>query len=293
MNPISINAELCEQCGACVASCPETIFTRADKKTTPETTHEELCLVCGQCVAVCPTSAITHAEIPEKKIKPVKEKSGKEAVSFDALFDLLKTRRSVRAFKKKGVDKETVSEVIKAARYAPSAHNAQSTEFIVVRDGETLEKISALTAEFLTKTAKQLRNPLARKSMQVFSKENIDVALKMVGDFDRISGEAGEGKDTVLFNAPCLLIFHADKDVHFAEMNAALALHNAALACHALGLGAFVAGYVIAACQKDPRIPALISLPAKHRVYGVLAIGHPKFKYPNWIKRKAAKVEWL
>jgi nitroreductase len=51
-------------------------------------------------------------------------------------------RRSVRKYLKKDVEKELVERVLKAAMQAPSAGNQQAWEFIVVRDQETLNKLS-------------------------------------------------------------------------------------------------------------------------------------------------------
>lgn len=58
------------------------------------------------------------------------------------LQDGLLTRRSVRQFVKgKKVPADDMAELLKMAMYAPSAHNAQSWEFIVVDDDKILERI--------------------------------------------------------------------------------------------------------------------------------------------------------
>jgi len=53
----------------------------------------------------------------------------------------LKDRRSIRKFKKKDIDNETIKRVLEAAMYAPSAVNKQPWHFIVIRSGDLLEKI--------------------------------------------------------------------------------------------------------------------------------------------------------
>ena len=58
------------------------------------------------------------------------------------LMEGLLTRRSVRKFDtSKQISKETIKELIKAAQYAPSAHNTQPWEFLVVDDEEKLNRI--------------------------------------------------------------------------------------------------------------------------------------------------------
>ncbi len=54
------------------------------------------------------------------------------------------TRRSVRSFTEQEVEPEKIERILKAAMQAPSAHNQQPWEFIVVRNKETLKKISKM-----------------------------------------------------------------------------------------------------------------------------------------------------
>jgi len=51
-------------------------------------------------------------------------------------FEVIKTRRSVRAFTNEQVSNEEVETILEAARWAPSAGNIQPWEFIVVRSPE-------------------------------------------------------------------------------------------------------------------------------------------------------------
>jgi nitroreductase len=96
----------------------------------------------------------------------------------------------------------------------------------------------------------------------------------------------------ILFSAPCVLFFHADKSINFSDVNSSLAVQNAMLLCHSLGLGCFYAGYVVSACKRDNRIHHLLSIPNNHQVYGALAIGYPKFEYKKWIERRPAWIDW-
>jgi nitroreductase len=57
------------------------------------------------------------------------------------VFEAMKTRRSIRAYKDLPVSQESLDKVLEAARIAPTAANRQEFKFIVVRDPE---KIKAL-----------------------------------------------------------------------------------------------------------------------------------------------------
>jgi nitroreductase len=58
------------------------------------------------------------------------------------VFEAIKGRRSIRAFKNADVSPEIVERLIDAARWAPSAGNIQPWEFIIVRDSETKRKLA-------------------------------------------------------------------------------------------------------------------------------------------------------
>jgi len=58
------------------------------------------------------------------------------------VFEAIKGRRSVRAFKRQNVSEETVEKLIDAGRWAPSAGNIQPWEFIIVRKAEIKAKLA-------------------------------------------------------------------------------------------------------------------------------------------------------
>ena len=59
--------------------------------------------------------------------------------------EALKTRRSVRAFKKAPVDPKLIEDIVDCARLAPTARNVQPWEFVVMRDPAKLRELAQLT----------------------------------------------------------------------------------------------------------------------------------------------------
>lgn len=57
------------------------------------------------------------------------------------VLEVIKGRRSVRAFKSQDVSREIVEKLIDAARWAPSAGNIQPWEFIIVRKPEIKRRL--------------------------------------------------------------------------------------------------------------------------------------------------------
>ncbi len=58
------------------------------------------------------------------------------------MIDILIKRRSIRKYKQQEVEEEKVQKLINAALLSPTSKNKYSWEFVVVRDKETLEKLS-------------------------------------------------------------------------------------------------------------------------------------------------------
>lgn len=58
------------------------------------------------------------------------------------LSDLLKTRRSIRKFEDREVEKEKVDTILKSALLAPSSMSRKPLQFIAVTDTECLQKLS-------------------------------------------------------------------------------------------------------------------------------------------------------
>jgi len=118
------------------------------------------------------------------------------------LFEAIRNRRSVRAFKPEPVSDELLNKILEAARWAPSAGNCQPSDFIIVKDPEVKKDlcVAALYQDFI---------------------EEAPVNIVVCANEERSAGTYGN-RGRRLY---CLL-------------DAAAATQNLLLAVHALGLGA-------------------------------------------------------
>ncbi|MCH3942200.1 MAG: nitroreductase family protein [Atopobiaceae bacterium] len=60
-------------------------------------------------------------------------------------MDVIDRRRSVRAYQSREVEPGKIEELLRAAMQAPSAGNQRPWEFLVVRDRDALERLSAMS----------------------------------------------------------------------------------------------------------------------------------------------------
>jgi nitroreductase len=257
----------------------------------PEVRAISRCIACGHCVVACPVEAIEHSEFPPGSFGLL---TAALLPSSAQVFELLRARRSIRQFHDQPVPRPILERVLEAARTAPSAHNYQKTQYVVVQEAETRKRLFDLLVEFYARLARQVGNPLVRAAYRLqLSKTEVDSVVRLRSDFDMIAEQVRQGEDPLLHHAPCLIVVHAERDLNFPETNAALALHNATLMAQSLGLGGFLIGYLVAASARDRRFAKLLEIPAPHRVYGALALGYPKRSHTHWIGRKPLVTKWM
>ncbi len=292
MPTITIDFDICKKDGLCAMTCMGGIIIQEGEKARPKIVDQDRCYRCGQCVAICTQNAISHSEYPEGSVSPIR----KELVpTYDQVLELIRSRRSKRLFKDTAVEREVIEQILEAARFAPSGHNEQTTEFVVVQDKEVISEITALTAEGIVKTVQPLKNPIGRMMMgRAIGRRSVEYLSELAPELEGLAAMLKDGTDWILRKAPVLVLFCADTaGDFFAKVNANLALHNAALAAETLGLGCFYGGFVVLAADRSDAIAKLISLPETHQIYGALALGYPRLKFNKWPERNPAKVTWI
>jgi nitroreductase len=246
-------------------------------------------------MAICPQGAISHSEFPSTTIRAIQFE---QMPATEQVMTLLKTRRSIRAFRDKPVPKETIARIIDGGRFAPSGHNSQSTEFLVIQDKAVLNQVSAMVIEYLKFEIKRFTNPLFKSLALMGGRERAESGLHEIPRFKQMTKSFESGTDPILHDAPVLLAFHAHRTVGFADVNAQLALQNASLVAHSMGIGHFYTGWVIAPCRApmarawNRRIPDLIGIPPGNQLYGALALGYPIPRFKNMIERKSPQIRW-
>lgn len=296
MTEITIDTDRCTKDGMCTIVCPSKIFIQREKAAIPGLANQERCISCGHCVAICASTAITHTAFPPGSTAPIQFE---RMPSPEQVLELLRTRRSVREFRDKPLESGTIEQIIDGARFAPSGHNSQSTEYLVVLDRAVLRQVSEVTIEYLRFEVRRLSNRFFMTMLSMVNRKLVETGQKELPGFERIIRAFEEGADPILHHAPVLLVFHARRGVGLADVNANLALQNASLTAHSLGVGHFYSGWLIAACRVPAsrawsrRMPDLLGISPDNKIHGALALGYPIPRYKNWIDRNPARTRWV
>lgn len=260
---IAIDLSLCNKDGLCISECPAFLLTRGkDKYPVVAQNAAERCIMCGHCVAVCPTGALTLAGRGAADLTPIDPAL---AMSPEAAEQFMRTRRSVRRFRSKPVDRELVRRVIDTARYAPSGVNTQPVNWIVAEDPDLLVLLVDLTAKSLR------RLPYFMPYLDAWDK----------------------GVDLILRGAPQVVVAHAPKGGMDNTSNCIIALAHFELAAHALGLGTCWAGLFTMAASRSKAISSALCIPETHKIYGALMLGRPKYGFQRLPERRRPPVRFL
>ena len=272
MAALLIDAEKCKKCGMCVAECPIGIIQFMAEDSPPSWLDgaEALCINCGHCVAICPNAALELSAMSREKCLPI----AKDLVSTpEQLEQFLKSRRSIRAYKENPVEHEKLAKLIDIARYAPSGHNLQPVQWLVIQKREDVKHLAQLTVDWLKGLVQ--KEPAIAEMLQA-------EALANYWDM---------GIDVITRWAPHLIITHVPKNSAFS-LDCHIAMTYLELAAHSMGLGAFWAGFVQVAAASDPAFAQVMQLPENHVCYGAMMIGYPKYKYSCIPMKKAAQILW-
>jgi nitroreductase len=206
-------------------------------------------------------------------------------MDYDSLLELVKTRRSIRAFTDEPVSDEMVQQVIEAARWAPSGANSQPWEFIVIRHQATKDQIAAwarqnqeLVHEAEFTRPEELRWPSAARPVSDLPLKAAPVLILVVGD-PRVSK-----------SFPLLTyVERAEKNLVSALAGAFLCM---ALAATSLGLGAHWAS-LVGATYPSAMIRHLLGIPDGYMIYDMLVLGHPAAgAKPRVVRDRAAMIHY-
>lgn len=274
MGLLIIDQEKCKKDEFCIRECPAAIIRFSADEGYPELVEggADHCIRCGHCVAVCPHGALSHADVPMESSPEIRNEL---KINQEQAEQFLRSRRSVRIFKNKPVEKEKINRLIEIARYAPTGGNTQSIEWLAVTDKERLKKIAGLTMDWVRKLAKDPAVVAASPYLPM-----------IVAAWDA-------GYDSVLRNAPAIIVASAPKEIMTGQVDLTIALTYLDLMAPTLGLGACWAGLLQGALAASPGLKAEVGMPVDHPHHYPVMLGYNDIQYFRVPERKTPKCVFL
>ncbi|MHA1651138.1 MAG: nitroreductase family protein [Candidatus Helarchaeota archaeon] len=293
MKILGINSEKCINCGQCIADCPQKLYSEVDE--TNQIIFEDpynICILCGHCLAICPTNAIIAEEI-EDLYEFEEAKDPSKLLNYENLMKLLRARRSIRRFQDKPIPREQIEMILQAMRYAPSASNKQSWNYIVLTNREKIK----IFADKVMELYYLLRKVLKLKFLLRFFVRGetrrllLDPGTKIA--IERTIADHKAGKDVMFYNAPCVIVLHSLQYGNMAGADAGIALTHGMLAAQSLGIGTCWIGLAQEAVFRKKKLRKWLGIPKGRNCFGVLALGFPDVKYYRAPPRNKLQVQWI
>jgi nitroreductase/NAD-dependent dihydropyrimidine dehydrogenase PreA subunit len=271
MSLFTIDSDKCDKCGICAAECPMGLITLQEGSIpTPIDVAEEQCINCGHCLAVCPSAALSLEKMPLPQC-PSPDKS--LLPSSEQFTEMVRTRRSIRAYKNKKVDRDELAKIIDTAHYAPTGKNTQLVNWLVYNDAEVVKELAGLCIDWM-------RDEVSKNT-----------SLAAVFDMPKLVQAWDSGYDPILRGAPALVITHVPKE-YLGATDCTIALTTLELAAFANGLGTCWAGYFQFAYSKWPALQEALNIPEGNISYGSMMVGYPKFSYNKLPLRNPTTITW-
>ncbi|MGE5404270.1 MAG: nitroreductase family protein [Candidatus Saccharibacteria bacterium] len=273
MSLFTVDQDKCKRDGICEAECPIRLIEFKEKEAFPTAVSgaDERCVACGHCVTVCPHGALSLKTVKPSDCLTIDQKL---IPNPEQLEHFLKSRRSIRSFKDKPVERTLIEKLIDIARFAPSGHNTQPVHWLVFDDKDKTHRLSALVVDwmrYMIANMPQIAGPLHMEDL--------------VEKWD-------QGIDRVCRSAPCIIVAHAPAAAPTSQGSCTIALSHLELAAYAQKLGACWAGYLGIAASTFPPLVQELALSEGHQAFGAMMIGYPKFAYHRIPPRVEPRITW-
>ena len=271
---IKIDETLCINCDACIRCCPGGLITRDTKDAFPVPTADSwnFCIDCGHCVSICPTEALQQRSMGPEDCGSIDIHL---VPTFDEARQFLVTRRSIRGYVNKPIEKDKILQLLDLARFAANGGNRQVLRWLVINDPEKVRRVAALTVDWMKSVKDSNPNLYHEAKLEIFIN----------------SWEAG--RDQIARGAPCIIQAWAEKDERTALPAAANAISYIQLAATTLGLGTSWTEGIGFASRAYPPLLDFLGMPEGLIPHATFLIGYPTEFYLRIPARKAADVTWV
>jgi nitroreductase len=214
-------------------------------------------------VIVIGTQTFNPVVFGQTKLKPSSEEMKMDSLRIEAVFETIKTRRTVREFDSSPVPEEHITKILDMARYAPTAGNVQPWKFVVIQNPKSLAALKDSLKNWWT----------------------VNVVARQLGkDKEKSYIEGGKEQIDKIMTAPVYVLVFVDTSVYpeYALYDGCLAVENLMLAARALGYGT---GFFTTFFPED-KVCAFVGASENYKFICATPIGRPS-KWPPMPEKKS------
>lgn len=272
-NRIIIDKDACTLCGNCIDVCGSNTLEIINKELVQ--THPDLCSVCGHCAVVCPTNAITANErsLFYFNIHELDSKASD-------IEKLLLTKRSVRKFNNKEIDKDTLKKFVQIAEKAPSSSNSRKREYIIVTDKEKILELEKSVVKKFTSLLKIL-NPVLLKLIKLFSKKMYQNLKHLKEDISQMNKQLADKNYPIFRNSAALVFILAPTNEIQAKDDCIIAQQYMMLYAHYQNISSCIIGY---AQYAHKAVEKVLDVKKDYSVFSVSTFGYAKYEMKKEVR---------
>lgn len=175
-------------------------------------------------------------------------------------IDLIKNRRSVRAYKDEIVSKDVIDQIMEATRFAPSWANYQVARYTFISNPEKIQQLvtdGVYGFTYNINTLKRAKNVVVLSFVKGKS-----------GKLDLAKEEYATSKASV-----------------WEVFDAGIACQTFCLAAHAYGVGTCIMGVI-----DDKELAKIVNLPEDETVAALIVYGYPEGETPATPRKEVGEI---
>ncbi|MGI6497641.1 MAG: nitroreductase family protein [Oscillospiraceae bacterium] len=275
---LKINESLCVGCAQCASEC---FYGRIFMDGKKAKMGDAPCWDCYHCIGLCPVGAISDNDVDMSQVVPYDEKTFR--VSPGNLSNLIKFRRSIRAFEKTPLSRGDLVRLLDAGRYSPTGENRQPIRYIVLQNALPAVRDAAIEAFW---AVAQRDDPEEIERVYGGNPGHNDHWKRCYRSYRE------EGKDGLFYGAPTVVLAVAPKD-ELSILDVGIATSNIELMAAASGFGTCYIAFLQMACIAEPSLRDKMGIGQGEEILAVMALGRPALRFHRTVPRNELNVEWI
>lgn len=259
-----VDKEKCIHCGLCIKDCSANALNFNEEQIP--VIDENKCFKCQHCLAVCPSGAISVCgKHPENSDKI-------EAHDSDMVLNLIKSRRSVRHYKKENLSSEKMNKLKNMLNWVPTGCNFHKLHFAFIDNIEVMN---------------EFRNYVNNKMIEdLTNNPQSEIANK----FGRYTKAIISGKDIIFRGAPHMVVVSTSTDAPCGNVDPMIALSYFELYAQSMNIGTCWCGLGEACMLLIPELREILEIPQGYNPSYVMLFGEPDIKFARTVQPEPFEV---